>query len=616
MLLSLLFLAANAASLPRRISSSYALKEAHNVPRTWTQLGPAPRDHMLDLQIGLKQSRFDELERHLLEISDPSHTRYTDYLSAEEVNDLVKPSDETFSSVLEWLASSGVGYESLSFSPAQDFIHVSLPVEMVETLLDTEYSIFEQDDHVIVRSSEWSLPRHLHNHIDTIQPTTNFMRPARQANTVIDADSTKSVQTFEASFGDASLGYPDTSSVCDPNSVNITCISTLYGTAGYKPKVPKKNKVSLTNYLGEVQARSDVKAFLAQYRPSAVSAASSFGNVVIAGGPPDPQKLNSTQFGSLTGIEGSLDAEYVLGLSYPVPLVTYSTGGLPPWQPDAGYQFNTNEPYATWLQHVLSQSDADLPYTVSSSYADDEDTVPKSYALKVCSLFAQLGARGVTAFVASGDYGVGVSGLCVSNDGKNRTVLVPTFPGSCPYVTAVGGTENFGPEQPAYDGLYSTGSGFSNYFARPSWQNTVVPAYIKSINGLYNGHYNKSGRAYPDLSATSMNFPIIWNGTSRSAEGTSASTPVVASIFTLLNDVRLAAGLKPLGFLNPFLYSTLHKGFHDVTNGSNPGCSELGGQPGQGLGFPAKKGWDSPSGWGTPDFTVLKSLVVNTTATT
>jgi hypothetical protein len=37
--------------------------------------------------------------------------------------------------------------------------------------------------------------------------------------------------------------------------------------------------------------------------------------------------------------------------------------------------------------------------------------------------------------------------------------------------------------------------------------------------------------------------------------GTSASTPTVASIFTLLNDQRITVGKSTLGFINPFLVS-------------------------------------------------------------
>ncbi len=47
--------------------SSYAVKSTHHVPRSWTKLGRANGSRRIQLQIGLKQGRFDELERHLYE---------------------------------------------------------------------------------------------------------------------------------------------------------------------------------------------------------------------------------------------------------------------------------------------------------------------------------------------------------------------------------------------------------------------------------------------------------------------------------------------------------------------------------------------------------------------
>jgi tripeptidyl-peptidase-1 len=52
---------------PVRARSSYAVKDSHFVPRKWSKVGPAPSDHVIQLHIGLKQSQFDELERHLYE---------------------------------------------------------------------------------------------------------------------------------------------------------------------------------------------------------------------------------------------------------------------------------------------------------------------------------------------------------------------------------------------------------------------------------------------------------------------------------------------------------------------------------------------------------------------
>ena len=63
--LSSLIAAAQAASTTAR--SPYKLKETHNVPQQWERVGPAPKDHVIHLNIGLKQSNFDELERHLYE---------------------------------------------------------------------------------------------------------------------------------------------------------------------------------------------------------------------------------------------------------------------------------------------------------------------------------------------------------------------------------------------------------------------------------------------------------------------------------------------------------------------------------------------------------------------
>lgn len=45
----------------------YALKERHPVPDGWTAVRQAPSDHRIQLHIGLKQGRFHELERHLIE---------------------------------------------------------------------------------------------------------------------------------------------------------------------------------------------------------------------------------------------------------------------------------------------------------------------------------------------------------------------------------------------------------------------------------------------------------------------------------------------------------------------------------------------------------------------
>ena len=77
-----------------------------------------------------------------------------------------------------------------------------------------------------------------------------------------------------------------------------------------------------------------------------------------------------------------------------------------------------------------------------------------------------------------------------------------------------------------------------------------------------------------------------------------------SGVVTLLNDVRLNQGLPTLGFLNPLLYMSLQgQGFLDVTQGENTYNSSIC------PGFKPDKGWDPASGWGSPDFAVLKELI-------
>ena len=362
----------------------------------------------------------------------------------------------------------------------------------------------------------------------------------------------------------------------------------LYTAIDYVPKATDKNSIGINNFLGEVSNRTDTTIFLQKYRPEAVAAAFQFPQISINGGP----VWNGTMQPANVGLEGNLDIETVLGSSWPTPVTVWSTGGSPRFNPDENTPTDTNEPYLAWAKYAVAQTS--LPGVITTSYGDDEQTVPESFAKAVCSLFAQIGARGTTLLVSSGDDGVGTNGTCLSNDGKNTTMFIPNFPASCPYVTTVGGTKNF-PEIVAFDPRngYASGGGFSNYFERPSYQDVFVPNYIASLNGSFNGLYNNNGRGYPDIAAQGYHFITIYNGSITPLDGTSCASPTAASVLGLVNDALIAAGKPKLGFLNPWLYKTGYKTFTDVVSGSAIGCNETGSP----FGFPAKVGWDAVTGF-------------------
>ena len=71
-LFTVLFATSGVFTTPLKPIYPYVVKDSHFVPRKWTRLGAAPAEHMIDMNIGLKQSQFDKLERELYE-GDPSH---------------------------------------------------------------------------------------------------------------------------------------------------------------------------------------------------------------------------------------------------------------------------------------------------------------------------------------------------------------------------------------------------------------------------------------------------------------------------------------------------------------------------------------------------------------
>merc|ERR1711959_760552 len=251
----------------------------------------------------------------------------------------------------------------------------------------------------------------------------------------------------------------------------------------------------------------------------------------------------------------------------------------------------------------------------------------EQYVARVNTEFQKIGLRGVSLFVASGDSGANGRSDGTCTDKK----LHASFPGSSPYVTAVGATMLSNPEfklknpPPACSAQgpnfacasggtevavsvdqagFTSGGGFSTYAPMPAYQKTAVDAYLKSgVELPPPSYYNNTHRAYPDIAAMGNNFLIYmqqmggWSGVG----GTSASTPTVAGVAAYLNDLSYAKKGKPLGFLNPLLYqmhAEMPEAFTDVTVGDNR-CTEDGCFPSC-KGYKATKGWDPVTGLGTP----------------
>ena len=201
-------------------------------------------------------------------------------------------------------------------------------------------------------------------------------------------------------------------------------------------------------------------------------------------------------------------------------------------------------------------------------------------------------------------------------------------------VTAVGSTQGVSPEVAA---PFSSG-GFSNIFPRPAYQFAAATNYLNMLNASATnattsspdaanplaGKFNSTGRAFPDVATQGRDIVVVVAGQPQPILGTSASSPTFASIVALINDRLSVQGKPPMGFLNPWLYSTGKSALTDITAGNN--SIECNGET---AGFEAIEGWDpvricafsyllgslcsywprQVTGLGTPDFNKLLNAV-------
>ncbi|TWP38844.1 S53 family peptidase [Leekyejoonella antrihumi] len=220
------------------------------------------------------------------------------------------------------------------------------------------------------------------------------------------------------------------------------------------------------------------------------------------------------------------------------------------------------------VNRVVDQHSATI---ITNSYGDAGEPTSITDVAAEHQTAIQAAAEGISLLFSSGDNGDEVADL------GYRTV---DYEASDPWVTAVGGTSlkvnryngyageqgwgtgkstltngKWDPKPPAY--VYGGGGGTSKLFTQPWYQKGVVPTSISNYFG------NGPHRAVPDVAmdadpqtgflvGETQAFP---NGSTRYAEyrigGTSLASPLFAGVVAVASQ----GNHRPLGFLNPSLYS-------------------------------------------------------------
>ncbi|KAJ7927036.1 family S53 protease [Mycena leptocephala] len=537
------------------------------IPAGFAHIGTVSPDEEITLRIALVHSDIVGLQEKTYAVSDPTSAQYGQHLTTEEVEEFVKPLPATLSPVSAWLTAHGL--TPTSILPFNDVLQITLPVSEANALLAADFRAFT---HVAsgtrsIRTLSYAVPAALQAHIRFVHPTIAFVPPLRAPRVapikVNHTRHSKAVQRRASDAVPASCAF----------DTNPSCLQGVFGIPSAKANNSASNVLGVAGYIDQFANAADLTRFLTNTRPDLVGA--TFSVQTIDSGANDQDIFNA-------GIEADLDIQYTVGVASGVPVSFISVGD------------NSQDGISGFIDivnFILAMPVAQRPTVLTTSYGFSEQDLPFELAVAVCNAYMQLGAVGISAIFASGDGGVG------GVQPTTCTTFLPTAPGGCPFITSVGGTTNVPPHAAS---LFSSG-GFSNYFATPSYQAADVAAYIASIGTLYEGLYNKTGRGFPDVSAASHNIEIVWRQVNL-VDGTSCSSPIFASMISLVNDRLLAAGKPVLGFLNPFLYSRAGRAaFTDVISGHNPGCNTDG--------FSATAGWDPVTGLGTPNFDGLLKAV-------
>ncbi len=228
---------------------------------------------------------------------------------------------------------------------------------------------------------------------------------------------------------------------------------------------------------------------------------------------------------------------------------------------------------------------------VSMSFGSSEG----SWVLSTDVAFA---ATGMTYVAAAGDSGTQAS-----------------WPAVSPRVLAVGGTSlQWNGSGTRYEAAWSSsGGGISAVEPLPTWQSgTAVPgvgaAKMRTVSDVaFNANPNTGQYvAFTAKGSTTTN----WNAYG----GTSIAAPQWAGLVAVANARRALAAKTPLGDFHATLYKTIAASagtyaaaFADIVDGSNGSCASCA----------TARGFDTVTGWGTPNAgALLNALVSDSTSST
>jgi tripeptidyl-peptidase-1 len=126
------------------LATPYTLvQKRSSVPSGWSHAAKHNQSAILPLRFGLTQPNIHNIEEFLLDVSDPDSPNYGNHWTSAQVADKFRPTDDTISTVRNWLVDSGIRMERVRLTRTRTWIELNATVEEAERLLRTEYHVYQ-----------------------------------------------------------------------------------------------------------------------------------------------------------------------------------------------------------------------------------------------------------------------------------------------------------------------------------------------------------------------------------------------------------------------------------------------------------------------------------------
>ena len=531
----------------------------HPLAQSANDQGPVnPSMELSHISIFMKRSvaQQADLDELLIQQQDPTSPLFHQWITPEQFADRFGSEQNHIDEVTHWLQTSG--FSIVQVARGRDFVVFKGTSGQVDSVFNTSLHRFSVDGEMhFANSSEPSVPEELAPFIAGFTGLHDFkfkppkhrssFQPIGAADTKVNASF-----VFKANPGVNLLAPDDLATIYNVNPL-------------YKMGIDGSGQIIAIAGASDINL-TDIQAFRAFFNLP-------FNNPykILVPNRDDPGIDNEAM------VEADLDLEWSGAIARNATIrYVYSA-----------------DPFDAAIYTI----DEKLASVLSFSFSVCELRTTPSLATLIAAYAQQAAVEGITWVASSGDNGAAGCEAGVSFPFA-ITRMVPNFPASLPYVTAVGGSEfnegtgnywsgtlgpNLGsvlgyiPERAWNDITFdaqqnilayaSSGGGSSWIYSKPNWQSAP-------------GVPNDGARDVPDVSLTASSahdpYAVLTGGHFAAIGGTSGSAPAFAGMVALVNQYLATTGTlnhaPGLGLINPMLYSLSQSSpdaFHAIITGSN-----------------------------------------------